>query len=232
MRIAIAEGDAHAADVLAFVAQRRGHQPLSVPTAGRLLERLPFVPDALLVSFDDIDANEIELIGRLRAHLEESVIIVLAARHTTRSGLDALKAGAHDIYRGPYNPFEVVYKAEAWAAAVSSSASRSTAIQLADLAIDLDRFAAVKNGKQLLLTKLERRLLYCLCQHYPNIAPIDRLLLFGWESNDEPDAGLLKTHVSHIRKKLREAGGTPVEIVSQQTVGYAIRCEEPRAQAS
>lgn len=232
MRIAIAEPDPAAADLLLFVAQRRGHQPVCVPGVRRLLERLPFEPAALVVSLGDLDQAAIDDVVGLREHFPEATILVLCDRHTTRPPIDVLRAGANDIFRGPYNPFEVLLKAETWAAVRTKPASGGGGIRLADLEVDLDAFAATKNGRPLTLTKLERRLLYCLCQHYPNIAPIDRLLVFGWESLDDPDSALLKTHVSHIRKKLREAGGVPFEIVSQQTVGYAIRYEERRAQAS
>ena len=69
-------------------------------------------------------------------------------------------------------------------------------------------------------------MLYCLVEHHPGVTTLERLLSFGWDSLDEPEAGLLKTHISHIRKKLRDAGGAPIEIVSHQAVGYSIRAIE------
>lgn len=234
MRLAIAEPDPAAADLLMFVAQRRGHQPVCVPGIQRLFERLPFEPSAAIVSVVDLDDAALEALARLRAHFPEITILVIAEKSPSRPPIMALKAGANDIILSPYNPYEVVLRVESWASARATPGHAAGGIRLGDLEVDLDAFAATKNSKALPLTRLERRLLYCLCQHHPNIAPIDRLLVFGWESLDDPDAALLKTHISHIRKKLRDAGGVPFEIISQQSVGYALRMagEQSRQLAS
>ena len=222
MRIAIAESEPAAADLLMFVAQRRGHQPIAVSSIARLFERLPFEPSVAIVSVPNLDAEAIQDIVRLHRHLPDAALLVIAERTDGAEPIAALKAGADDFLRSPYNPFEVILRAEARASASATTASTG-GVRLADLEIDLDAYAATKNGQALSLTKLERRLLYCLCQHHPSVATIDRLLAFGWDSLDEPDAGLLKTHISHIRKKLGDAGGPSLEIVSHQTVGYSLR---------
>ncbi|MCC7362950.1 MAG: response regulator transcription factor [Dehalococcoidia bacterium] len=232
MRLAIVEADPAAADLLMFVAQRRGHQPVCVPHVERLAERLPFEPTCILLSLPELDAGAIEAIQLLKETFTGITVLLIVERAAPMAPISALKAGAQDVVTSPYNPFEVVYRAETWAAARSAPGTASSAIRLADLEIDLDLFVATKAGKSLPLTKLERRLLYCIGQHYPNVAPIERLLSFGWESLDEPDAALLKTHISHIRKKLRDAGGVLFEIISQQTVGYSLALPESERKAS
>lgn len=232
MRLAIVEADPAAADLLMFVAQRRGHQPVCVPHVERIYERLPFEPTCVLLSFPELDGAAIEAIKQVRETFAEITVLLIVERAAPLAPITALKAGAQDVITSPYNPFEVVLRAETWATARSAQGVASSAIRLADLEIDLDLFIATKAGKPLTLTKLERRLLYCLGQHYPNVASIERLLTFGWESMDDPDAALLKTHISHIRKKLREAGGVPFEITSQQTVGYSLSMPQSDRKAS
>jgi two-component system response regulator MtrA len=232
VRVAIADPDPAAADLLMFVAQRRGHQAVCVSGPRRLLDRLPFTPAVLVVSFVDLDADSLALVASLRAEFAGQVIILLTERSTTLPPLAALKAGANDVVLAPWNPFEVILRGETWLANRVRDTGSTSGIRLADLEVDLDLFTATKNGRPLTLTRLERRLLFCLCQHHPNVATIDRLLAFGWDALDEPDAGLLKTHVSHVRRKLKEAGGVPFAIVSHQTVGYSLRASEAGELAS
>lgn len=230
MRIAIVEPEPIAADLLMFVAQRRGHQPVCVPEVGRLFGRLPFEPSAAVISVHGEAVEALHAIARLKEAFAALPILVIAEKGSGIQPIDALRAGANDVIKSPYNPFEVMLRAEAWVSAGKTNGS--SGVRLGDLEVDLGVFAATKNGHRLALTRLERRLLYCLCEHYPNVATIERLLVFGWESLDDPDAALLKTHISHIRKKLREAGGLPIEIASQQTIGYSLRIDEARSMAS
>lgn len=232
MRIAIVEAEPAAADLLAFVATRRGHQPVCVPAVNRLFERLPFEPSAAIVSFQDLDAEGLDGVVRLRREFPNLTIVVLAERSSAIPPIAVLRAGAQDVIQSPYNPFEVMLRIEGWVALRGQAEERASGLRLGDLEVDLEAHSATKSGGQLPLTKLERRLLFCLCQHHPNVASIERLLAFGWDSLDEPDAGLLKTHVSHIRKKLRDAGGTPFDIISHQTVGYSVRVRQTEDLAS
>ncbi|MFN0146199.1 MAG: response regulator transcription factor [Dehalococcoidia bacterium] len=232
MRIAIAESEPVAADILVFAAQRRGHQPVCVPNVTRLFERLPFEPVVAVLSFPDLDGDTVGQIERLATAFPHMGIFVITERITRLTPIVALRAGAHDVIYSPYNPFEVIVRAERWLASRATVVPASHAVGLGDLDVDLEAYTAIKNGVPLQLTKLERRLLYCLCQHHPNVATIDRLLAFGWEALDDPDAGLLKTHISHIRRKLRQAGGEPLEIISHQSVGYAMRVQQSQQIAS
>jgi DNA-binding response OmpR family regulator len=221
MRLAIAEPDPVTADVLAFAAQKRGHQTVRVATLSGLVGRLPFEPSAAIASVRGADEATVDQIARVREEYPHLFLMLALERPREPEPMRLLQAGASEVVRSPYNPYELMLKAETALASRGRSAV-DDAVRLGDIEIALERYAASKNGINLNLTKLELRLLYCLCEHYPHLAPLDRLLVFGWDTMDDPDAALIKTHISHIRKKLQEAGGIPVEIHSRQTLGYVL----------
>lgn len=222
MRLAIADPDQASADVLAFVAEQRGHRAIAVPHVDRLFEALPFEPSVVVLSMSAVTGPELAPISRLKNVFPELTILVTSEGRDVNASCTALESGAHDFVRSPYNPREVIMRAEVWVATRATPAPEQDVAQVADLHIDLSRYMAIKNNVAMQMTKLELRLLYCLCEHFPHLASTERLLTFGWEHPEEADAALIKTHISHIRKKLQEAGGTELAIRSRQTIGYEL----------
>lgn len=223
MKVAIVDSDSASADVLAFASQRRGHQALVLSSVRELSGNLPFEPNVLILGIGM--AERPEAVGSVRTAFPSAGLFVVLERPREPLPSALLRAGANDVIRAPFNPNEVVLLAENWLASRSAEAAVDDFMRLADLEIALDRYTATKNGVRLNLTKLELRLLFCLCEHSPYLTPTERLLTFGWDTLGDPDAALIKTHISHIRKKLREAGGVEFDISSRQTLGYTLSVE-------
>ncbi len=226
MELAIANGNETDADVLSYAASKRGHNVVAVSSTGRLLGNLPFTPSTVIISMPKLDEQAIAGLRKVHERFPDATMLAVYEHAAVPARTAALESGAHDLLSAPLDPVELIRRAEAWQTARGSSAPRSNALTLEDLEVDLHKYAVKKNGANVVLTRLELRLLYCLCEHYPNLAPSERLLTFGWEGMDEPDASLIKTHISHIRKKLGEAGGTPLDIRSRQGVGYVLSLRE------
>lgn len=220
MKIAIVDSDPASADVLAFAAKRRGHQSVALGSLRELTGSLPFEPNVIILGTDIV--TDPALVARVRGAVPGVGIFVVLERPKEPLPSEMLKAGANEIIRAPYNPTEAVILAENWMGNRRSDSASDDVMRMADLEIALDRYTATKNGSRLNLTKLELRLLYCLCEHSPYLTPTERLLTFGWDTLGDPDAALIKTHISHIRKKLREAGGVDFDISSRQTLGYTL----------
>lgn len=225
MKIAIADSDAATADVLAFAAKRRGHQSTVVTSLAELLGRLPFEPNVIVLG-GEIGENAMASVASLRAAHPGATLVVTLEKPREPMPSSLLKAGIHEVVRVPYNPMELLMRAENLLAAGHGEAAVDDVMRIGDLELALDRYTAVKNGCRLNLTKLELRLLYCLSEHSPHLTPTERLLTFGWDTLGDPDATLIKTHISHIRKKLKDAGGLEFEITSRQTLGYTLLVQE------
>ncbi|MGH7753531.1 MAG: hypothetical protein ACREN5_12010, partial [Gemmatimonadales bacterium] len=144
MHLAIIDIDPVSSYVLAYAAQRRGHQVMCVGAADRLSTNLPFQPSVVVVALDRVGEAGTRSVAAVRDSLPEAAIIV-TSEGQVRTGLAAaLEAGASDFASSPYNPHDLVLQAEKWDALVARAAEYEGALQVGDLAVDLNRYTAIK----------------------------------------------------------------------------------------
>lgn len=76
-------------------------------------------------------------------------------------------------------------------------------------------------GKEIALTKTEAMILRALIRTYPIKTPPVRLLEYVFKATKRPDVSNVRTHISMINKKFREAIGENI-IISSVGAGYSI----------
>jgi DNA-binding response OmpR family regulator len=96
-------------------------------------------------------------------------------------------------------------------------------VQFADIVVSPQTFKAEKAGCMLDLTLLEFQLAYALVLDAERVVPYHRLLECGWfyHGGTPDDSYSLKTHVSHLRRKLASVG-EPIEIRPVWRIGYCL----------
>lgn len=211
--------------IMTTIAQRRGHTATQLKQAAQLLgDGLTAPPTAVVVGVREIDDEALLLVTEMRESDPNLLIYVAADSVRPHNSLVALEAGATDVFRKPVLPREILVRAEHAVPRRERGLRAVGASKAGDITVDLDRAYASKAGKELNLTRMELRLLYCVLEHHGRIAPTDRLLTFGWES-EEPSTSTLKTHMSHLRQKLKDAGGLPFTLRARQMLGYILVVE-------
>jgi DNA-binding response OmpR family regulator len=221
MLIAILEDDEVASHVLSAAARRAGHQALTLPPGDGLPAQLPMAPSALLVAVEAVTPESLQRVVRMQERWPETQVIVASETISDLAALDALEAGI-EVVRKPYHPREVLLRAERNHGGGNGRGAEPEVQSIGDLTVDLAAYTATKNGAVMELTKLELRLLYSLMVHHGGVATTERLLSFGWEDAEWTNPSLLKTHITHLRAKLREPGGDAFEIRSRHSMGYAL----------
>ena len=217
--------------LIASLARRQGHIARQVTNLDEISGMSVLPPSVLVIGAERVTGDLIDRISSLRSNHEELLIYLLLEAPITHSTIAALEAGATDVLQKPVLPREVLLRAERAIQLRGRSATPTGALRVGDIEVDLDRIQAVKAGRDLTLTRMELRLLYCLLEHHGRVTPTERLLSFGWET-DEPPSSTLKTHISHLRQKLREAGGLRVQIKARQMLGYVMEVDGASASRS
>ena len=185
------------------------------------------VYDMILLDLMLPNLGGIELCKRLRSNGCQALILMLTAKDTTTDKIVGLDAGADDYLVKPFELDEL-------AARIRALSRRSAQVQplvltYGDIQLNSVSCVVTYADKILSLTPKEHTILeYFL--HYPQqviskSALMDKLWEFDKSSGEET----IKTHITNLRRKLKEAGNSiadgkpcdPIETV--YGVGYRLR---------
>ncbi len=133
-------------------------------------------------------------------------VIVVSAKVTVQDKVNLLLCGAVDYLTKPFDTKELLARVTVRLREHASS-PLATIYTYEDLRLDTVSHAATAGGKPVSLTRTEYAILKLLLQNPKQV--LAKSILLDRISEDTPDCteNSLKTHVSHLRSKLREATG-------------------------
>jgi two-component system KDP operon response regulator KdpE len=183
-------------------------------------------PDIVILDLGLPDLDGVEVCRRLRRWTTVPIIVLTVDGAESRK-VEALDAGADDYVAKPFSMPELLARVRvavrhrrALGAAVDESL-----IEVGSLSIDVAAHEASVAGEPLALTRKEFALLAMLARNAGRVI-LHRVLLSGVWGADGARVELLRTHVNQLRRKLRDAGLTGVQIVNEPGVGYRLVVED------
>lgn len=219
MRILLAEDDLDLSDVTAFALRRQGFTVHLAYSGSQALESFREErPDVVLLDICLPEPDGLEVLARIREQAETPVIM-LTGRSDEPAMVQAFTAGADDFMNKPFSFRELGLRLQAVTRRAAGGQTTSE-VQVGRLTIDPDTWSVICDGEAINLTRLEFRILYCLASHFQRVTSTERLLRFVWR-DDGGDGNVLKTHISHIRQKLANAG-SDLAITAVPNVGYQL----------
>jgi DNA-binding response OmpR family regulator len=175
--------------------------------------------DLALVDRTLPDGDGLTLVPMLRANNPGLPIMILSARGELTDRIVGLDEGADDYLVKPFSLDELLARIRALRRRPTEIVSDR--IRLGALAFSLANEEAVVSGMRLDLTRRETRVLAALMKQRRRTVLRESLEQSVYGFDDEVQANALDTHVSRLRRKLREAGAG-VRIHPIRGVGYLL----------
>lgn len=172
--------------------------------------------DLMLFDVGLPDGSGIELCRALRARDATIPILMLSARSDEATVVAGIEAGADDYIRKPYGLQELTARMTR----TLGRRQQRERMQFGALQLDAQRRVACVNGVPLNLGKKEFDVLLLLVRALGDVVTRNQIL-DGFDGDGAIYDRTIDSHLSHLRKKLKEAAAE-VRITAVYGVGYRL----------
>ena len=170
--------------------------------------------DLILMDWMLPDGNGIDIIGDIKLNTPKTVVVVLSARDDAESEIDALRAGADDYIRKPFDFDVLVARIEA-----RLRFGGSNIIEIEDLIINPEEEKIVYREQEIELKGKPFEVLTHLARHRDQIVSKEQLLDAIWEEPELVTPNVIEVAINQIRQKMdKPLGITTIETVRRR--GY------------
>lgn len=173
--------------------------------------------DVIVLDVNLPDIGGFEVAQKLRAAGDLTPIQMLTGLGDEENVIHGLGAGADGYLTKPVSADTLV--AHVRALHRRGEMGPRPVLQFGDVEMDLTSREVHRGGHPIRLTNLEFKLLAALVKRAGDVASAEVLRLEVWGLDFDPGTGLVKVHLSHLRRKL-ERGGAPRIIESVPGEGY------------
>ena len=220
-KILVVDDEPSVLNFLKYLFKDAGYQTVGAPDGiSALQEFFASPPDLAVIDLRMPAMDGVELCRRIR-EVSHVPIIVLTALEQVDDKVRAFAAGADDYVTKPVGAREMLARTEAclrrarWPSVEDPSSIYSDSY----LVVDFARREVYVDGEGKKLTPIEYALLSLLVRQPGESLSLEYLLTNVW--GPEYDTfGLVKWHVSNLRKKIERRRGEPTPIVTVRGYGY------------
>ena len=223
MRVLLVEDDAVVLDVTTYALRKYGFEVVAALDGPSAIERWQKdQPDIVLLDINLPRMSGMDVCRAIRENSSTPIIIVSALGDETHI-VEAFENGADDFVTKPVSYRELAMRMRALLRRQSDGPTLEapTVATAGAVSVDLSNCEVHASGKLERLTRLEARTLYFLVANAGRVVTSSRLIELVWDY-EGGDTFSLKTHISHIRRKLGLVKGQPGSISSVAHVGYRL----------
>jgi two-component system response regulator RegX3 len=223
-RILVVEDEPAISDAVSYALREAGYEVDAVGDGGDALDRARtrqydlMVLDLLLPGTPGID-----ICTELRAERSDLPIVMLTARDAEADRVRGLDTGADDYVTKPFSMAELVSRVRSLLRRRELDRVGTGAVRaVGGLRLDVGRHTATVDGKPLLLTRSEFRLVALLASDPGRAFTREELIRHLWESEFIGDLRAIDVHISNLRRKLEGDPRRPRRLLTVRGVGYKL----------
>lgn len=215
-RLLIVEDDADLREGLQFSFLGDGWEVVCAGTKEEGLREIKKGSSMVLLDCNLPDGTGFELCREARK-FSSTPIIMLTARDTEMDEIKALEFGADDYLSKPFS----LGVLKARMKRILNDGMEVKKLVSGNIAIDKSACKVYQDGGEIVLSKLEYRLLCFLIENKNHVLSKEQILDRLWDSEGKfVDSNTVSVNVSRLRKKLRQDAAGPEYIRTIQGIGY------------
>ncbi|MGC8836910.1 MAG: response regulator transcription factor [Anaerolineae bacterium] len=225
MRVLVVDDDPPSVKMISFLLREEGY---TVLTAADGEEALRLVqeerPDLVILDVMMPKVDGLEVCRRLRRQMVDVPIIILSAKGETADRVMGLELGADDYLPKPFEPMELLARVKAVLRRTEAHLLNGLAqerLSVGGITLDpLTLTAHLADGRSVLLTPTEFRLLHCLMRNAGQTLTHESLMESVWGYDYEGDSNPLPVYIRRLRAKIEAHPNQPKHLVTVRGLGY------------
>ena len=223
-KILLVEDEHSIADSISYNLKQEGFSVTHVdegPIALELFQEEKFsliILDLMLPEISGLD------ICRSVRKTSDIPIIMVTAKDSEADRVAGLEIGADDYVIKPFSVRELLSRVRAVLRRtdMSKNEKSSQVIKVGNIEIDIGKYEAKVNDKQINLRPREFELLYALCENKGNLMSREQIFDEIWGYTFIGNSKTLDVHIQRIREKIEKNPKDPKKLITVRGVGYKL----------
>lgn len=226
LKVLLVEPEHELLDLAAYVMRRERFVVIEATDGTTALRRWKADrPDIIVLDLAVPGVDGFDVLRRIREDDESTPILVVSERRNAKDLVLSFNLGSDDFISKPFDFPELLARMRAVLrrSRGTQEAQAEPRLELNGLVLDPEAYEVTWRDRWVRFTPTEFRILYLLATNAGHVVSTGRLYSYVW-GGDGGDPNALRSHISHIRRKIEEIGGeAPGRVTSVPAVGYVFR---------
>ena len=220
-KVLIIEDDRSIREGLQFYLEQENYEVVSAKDGSNAIDVLHKNIDTTIILLDINlpDINGFDLFPKLKA-ISNIPIIFLTASDLEVSIVRGLDMGADDYITKPFKARELLSRIKTVLRRVNN---KTNVIKINNITIDLNQAKVLKDGRDVMLTALEYKILLSFALNPNVVFTREKMLADVWDVAEEyVTDNALTVYIKRIREKIEDDPSNPKIIITVRGIGYKL----------